>query len=48
LEMLNQRSILDIPKGAAMVKGWSFRATARLAHSSSPQETRKPRSNSNA
>src|SRR6202789_3196972 len=26
LEMLNQRSILDIPKGAAIVKGWSFRA----------------------
>ena len=27
-EMLNQRSILDIPKGAAMVKGWSFRASS--------------------
>jgi len=26
-EMLNQRSILDIPKGAAIVKGWSFRAS---------------------
>ncbi len=47
-EMLNQRSILDIPKGAAIVKGWSFRATARLAHSSSRQETRKPRRNGNA
>ena len=30
LEMLNQRSILDIPKGAAMVKGWSFRASSSL------------------
>ena len=26
LEMLNQQAILDIPRGAAIVKGWSFRA----------------------
>jgi glycosyltransferase involved in cell wall biosynthesis len=26
-EMLNQRSIFDIPKGAAIVKGWSFKAS---------------------
>jgi glycosyltransferase involved in cell wall biosynthesis len=26
-EMLNQQSIFDIPKGAAIVKGWSFRTS---------------------